>query len=373
MRKIIIFGLPLLAIIGLGSLLNFSLSIAPAVDYGKSRNVPNFTLSNPIPMFAYYYIWFEPTSWNRAKTDFPLLGRYESDDSEIMRQHVRWAKAAGIKGFIVSWKSTDNLNHRLEELISISEEEDFKLLIMYQGLDFERNPLPVEIIASDLDLFIQKFAGSTVFNLFERPVVIISGTWEFSPQEIGELTDFRRRDLVILASERNLEGYTRLASLVDGNAYYWSSVNPQTFPDYEKKLVDLGEAVHQNGGIWIPPAAPGFDARLIGGKTIVERYSGDTFRIELATAVASSPDVLGLISWNEFSENTHIEPSINHGSKYLDILSEINHLPLPQIGEFDSSEPAGFFENILPNPRFIAIGGLSMLIIAGVWVIARRK
>ena len=31
----------------------------------------------------------------------------------------------------------------------------------------------------------------------------------------------------------------------------------------------------------------------------------------------SSPDVLGLISWNEFSENTHVEPSEQFGDRYV--------------------------------------------------------
>ena len=34
----------------------------------------------PDPLFAYYYIWFNADSWNRAKIDYPLLGRYSSDD-----------------------------------------------------------------------------------------------------------------------------------------------------------------------------------------------------------------------------------------------------------------------------------------------------
>ena len=52
------------------------------------------------PLLAYYYIWFDPSSWNRAKTDYPSLGRYSSDDERIMLQHIKWAKAAGIDGFI---------------------------------------------------------------------------------------------------------------------------------------------------------------------------------------------------------------------------------------------------------------------------------
>jgi hypothetical protein len=329
--------------------------------------------SNPTPTLAYYYIWYDSTSWNRAKTDYPLLGRYSSDDRSVMRQHILWAKAAGIDGFIVSWKSTDVLNRRLEQLIDVAEEENFKLVVIYQGLDFNRDPLPVDKIASDLDLFIQRYAGRKPFALFAKPLVIWSGTWKFTPEEIAQVTKGRRKDLFILASERNLEGYKRLADLVDGDAYYWSSVNPETFPGYQDKLSSMSEAVHQNGGLWIPPAAPGFDAKLVGGTSLVERNNGDTFRTQINTAMKSSPDALGIISWNEFSENSQIEPSEAFGSKYLDILSEINHLPPPSIGEFDSSEPAIIYPDVPSGYRVAALGALAVVILSGFVVVARRR
>jgi Glycosyl hydrolase family 99 len=327
---------------------------------------------NPIPTLAYYYIWFDSSSWNRAKIDYPLLGRYSSDDISVMRQQILWAKAAGIDGFIVSWKSTDTLNRRLEQLVQVAEQENFKLAVIYEGLDFNRNPLPVQTIAADLDYFIQHFAGQTPFDLLAKPLVIWSGTWKFTPQEIAQVTQGRRSSLLILASERNVAGYQQLSGLVDGDAYYWSSVNPNTFPGYQDKLSQMGQAVHNDGGIWIPPAAPGFDATAIGGTTTVARSNGATFRTQINTAMASSPDALGIISWNEFSENSYIEPSQNYGFTYLNILSSINHLPQVSMEQFDSSEPAATFPDLLPFSRVIALGGISILILAGVVVIVRR-
>lgn len=329
--------------------------------------------SDPIPKLAYYYIWFDSTSWQRAKIDYPLLGNYTSDDRTVMRQHIRWAKAAGITGFIVSWKSTAVLNRRLDQLTDLAEEENFKLVVIYQGLDFERNPLPIEKIAEDLDFFIANFAGRSAYAIFAKPLVIWSGTWKFTARDIEQVVKDRRKSLLILASERNEEGYLRLANFVDGDAYYWASVNPDTFKGYQGKLSNMGKAVHQHGGIWIPSASPGFDARLVGGTSKVERKGGDTFRVEINTALASSPDALGIISWNEFSENTHIEPSNNFNSLYLEILSEINHLPLPVIGEFDSSEPVGEFSEPLSRSRTIALGGITFIMITSFFIIARRR
>src|SRR5437868_15264307 len=63
-----------------------------------------------VPVFAYYYIWFDTSSWARAKIDLPAVGRYSSDDATVMRKHIEWAKQVGITGFLVSWKDTPILD-----------------------------------------------------------------------------------------------------------------------------------------------------------------------------------------------------------------------------------------------------------------------
>ena len=294
----------------------------------------------PDPLFAYYYIWFNASSWERAKTDYPMLGRYSSDDREVMLRHVKWAKRAGIDGFIVSWKSTPVLDRRLARLAEIAAAERFRLLVIYQGLDFEREPLPAARVARDLDRFVERHGHRWVFRRFGKPLVIWSGTWRFTRAQIAGVTSSRRGRLLILASERNEDDYGRVADLVDGDAYYWGSVNPATFPGYPEKLAGMGEAVHARGGIWIAPAAPGFDARLVGGTEVVRRAGGATLRTQFDAATASSPDAVGLISWNEFSENTHVEPSRRHGSHYLRVVGDVRGARLPRAREFDSSEPA---------------------------------
>ena len=327
--------------------------------------------SNPIPVLSYYYIWFDTQSWDRAKTDYPLLGRYSSSNEEVMRQHIQWAKEAGITGFIVSWKSTNKLNERLEKLIRVAGEEDFKLAIIYQGLDFQRNPLPAEQVDADLSYFIEHFSEEQVFSLYEKPLVIWSGTWEFSREEVENVVLGKREHILILASERNVDGYMRLADQVDGNAYYWSSVNPDTFPGYFEKLTAMSDAIHANGGLWIAPAAPGFDARLIGGTTVVDRKDGETLRIQFNAAMQSSPDAIGLISWNEFSENSHIEPSELYDDRYLKVLARMGDAPAPVVNDFDSSDPSDTLATFGAD-RVIALGLLGLLVIVGLFVMIRR-
>lgn len=343
--------------------------LLPACSPASSKTVG--AVSDPVPVLSYYYIWFDTQSWDRAKTDYPLLGRYSSNNSDVMRQHIQWAKDAGITGFIVSWKSTDKLNRRLEQLIKVADEENFKLAIIYQGLDFQRDPLPVAQVDADLSYFIEHYADDPAFSLYEKPLVIWSGTWEYSRADVQNVVLGKRDQILILASEKNVDGYSRIADLVDGDAYYWSSVNPDTFPNYADKLAGMSQAVHANGGLWIAPASPGFDARLIGGTTVVDRKDGQTLQTQFNTALQSSPDAIGLISWNEFSENSQIEPSENYGHRYLDVLAKIRHAPGPVVSDFDSSEPGNTVEKIGLD-RVVALSSLGLLVLVGLFIIVRR-
>lgn len=320
-------------------------------------------------VLAHYYIWFDRSSWSRAKVDLPLAGRYSSDDADVVRRQVREAKAAGISGFMVSWKSTPTLDARLRTLVRISEEESFGLALTYQGLTFDRVNLPPARVGADLDTFIADFAGSPAFDLFDRPLVALTGTPGLTVDQVRSITAPRRDRLLILATDKNVASYERIAAEVDGLLYYWSSVNPQTNPGYATKLAAMGAAVRGHGGLWVAPVAPGFDARLVGGSSQVPRRDGATLRAQWDAAMASMPDAIGIISWNEFSENTQIEPSQKYGADYLRIVTSLIAARAPA-APGDSDSPGG-----QGAPwRAVGVGATLVLLLAGAtWLGARRR
>ena len=326
-----------------------------------------------VPTLAYYYQWFTTSSWARAKVDYPMAGRYSSDDVSVMRRQVAQAKAAGIDGFIVSWKDSPVNNRRLEDLVTVARAAHFKLAVIYQGLNFSRDPLPVARVAADMAFFQREYAHDPVFDIFAKPLLIWSGTWRFSAADVEQVTRPLRASLLVLATEKSPGGYERVARSFDGDAYYWSSVNPQRNAGYQARLNAMSATVHRSGGLWLAPFAPGFDARLVGGTQEVLRRGGDTLRREYAAALASSPDALGLISWNEFSEITHVEPSQTYGDTYLTVLSRlltsggVTVSPLAA----DSSE-AGAFQGRLTGVLGV---GAFLLLVGGITVVglARRR
>jgi len=323
----------------------------------------------PAPILAHYYIWFNASSWDRAKIDVPAIGRYSSDEESVMREQVRLAKQSGIDGFIVSWKHTPVLDARLTKLVHISEQEGFKLAITYEGLNFDRDPLPAAQVAEGLDWFADGLASSPVFDLFEKPVVIWTGTDQMTTDDLERVTAPRRGRLRLLASAKNTDDYLRVARAFDGNAYYWSSVDPGRDLGHLKKLKAMGEAVHSQHGLWWAPAAPGFDARLVGGERVIDRKDGDTLRVELAAAAQSSPNAIAIISWNEFSENTHIEPSQRYGTTALKVLRDLAGAKAPDSLDFESDNNTG--------PRsvknFVPLVGFAALLLGSIYFIYRHN
>jgi hypothetical protein len=104
-------------------------------------------------------------------------------------------------------------------------------------------------------------------------------------------------------------------------------------------LNQLAAAVHATGGLWLAPAAVGFDARLNGGTSTVDRRNGATLTKAWDDAAATNPDGIALISWNEFTENTYVEPSRDTGTRYLQVLALLTGAP----------GPAGSTPSLLPQ------------------------
>jgi hypothetical protein len=335
-----------------------------------SRQAP--AASTAIPLFAYYYIWFSRSSWSRAKKDLPQIGGYSSSDPAALQHQIRQAKSAGITGFIVSWKDTPLNDMRLRLMMIAAAEQHFKLAMIYQGLDFYRHPLPVSKVAADFVKFRDEFASSSVFFRVDgKPLTIWGGTWAFSYDQVAQVTRAVRPSMLVLCTEKNVAGFTRLASITDGDAYYWSSVNPGTQTGYQAKLDQMSQAVHHDGKYWIAPFAPGFDARMVGGQHIVPRNNGQTLRAEYAAAAGSSPNMLGLISWNEFSENSYVEPSDHYGYQSLDVLRQLRGTAASPPASLTGSP--GPTLSPWPNVLRLAAFVLMLVVAVGLLSYARRR
>lgn len=322
-------------------------------------------ISQGIPVYAYFYQWYSTTSWQRAKQDYPLAGRYSSDDARVLRNQVKAARAAGIDGFLTSWKSTPTLNRRLQLLIDVSRTEAFDLGIVYEALDFQRNPLPIATVRADLVLLASHYAQN-LQSQFDKPIVVWTGIDQYSTADVASVAQALNGRVLLLASAKNVKEYERVAASVAGDAYYWSSADPRS-STVEPKLADLSRAVHAHGGLWLAPAAPGYDGRLLGGHRVIDRRGGETLKQSFHHALNSAPDAVGVISWNEWSENTYIEPSERFKDRELVVLRSLLAPTLPGGPGQDSSDDTG------KSPWTGARAAIALVLLCAISVFALSK
>ena len=61
-------------------------------------------MARKLKIYAYYYPWYtgyEDEKWEPCEEYAPLIGKYDSGDPEVIRQHIEWAIEYGIDGFLM--------------------------------------------------------------------------------------------------------------------------------------------------------------------------------------------------------------------------------------------------------------------------------
>ena len=296
----------------------------PCLPVSASASPPAVSAA---PVFAYYYMWMQGSYWSTNKLDHPVEpfpGHYNSADPAVIKWQIEQAKAAGITGFIVSWKNNATYQQILPEVESAANQANFKLAMEYETLGASKQTLPVSEVSADFKYFVANYASNPAwYRANGKPLTMIDDSNFYPTSQLAAITGPVRSSLAVLQDVSTASLYNKYAAYTDGDAYYWSSDNPAANPHAAADLEALGAAVHAAHGIWIAPFAPGYNSTLIGGHVVVPRDNGATLRTEYAIAAASSPDILGLISWNEWTENTYVEPSVSYGFTDINVLSSL--------------------------------------------------
>ena len=120
----------------------------------------------------------------------------------------------------------------------------------------------------------------------------------------------------------------RDAPYLDASSYYWSSQNPYQNQSSGQQVLSLASQVRASGSHWFAPFIAGYDKLLVGG-TCIPRNGTETLDRVWALNAASHPDAWFGISWNEFVENTYLEPTVRYGTTYLDALRRLIFAPSP--------------------------------------------
>ena len=341
-----------------------------AVIQGKA---PAPATSSKPRVFAYYYLWWSLNHWKAslgsayATTASPLplpaqlnatgcnpkslyAGNiltdvpqklYSQDDPGFIEADVRQAAAAGLTGFAVNWAGsgspTQTVNsspysRRLQVMVDAvhkvnAEGTPFKLWLSYKA---SASVLAQSQIDADLGYFLSKYGSDPAFERVQspKPTMIWQGSRKYPTSTLQAISAKYRSKLRILGDETTWS--PSRAPYMDGDAYYWSSQNPYSNPQSFQQLVALAASVRASGTnpdgsrkVWVAPFTPGYDKQLAGGNSCVPRYGGRTLKTLFDGNAATHPDDFGLISWNEITEGSYIDPMTRYGSQDLTMLQSV--------------------------------------------------
>jgi hypothetical protein len=352
------------------------LGLAAALTTGSPnhRAAATTTASTAKPrVFAYYYLWWSADHWRsslgphypttanpmplpatlaangcnpkskytgNSLTDVPAH-IYSQDDPGFIEADVRQAASFGLTGFIVNWIGTGSASQsvtsnpysrRLQTLVDAVHKVNaqgipFKLWLSYKS---SASSVSQSAMDNDLKYFIAHYGSDPAFDRVQsaKPTVIWQGSRKYPLARLQHESATFRSKLRLIGDESSWSGSR--APYLDGDAYYWSSQDPWANPQSFGQLANLANAVRASvknldgsRKVWVAPFAPGFDKQLAGGSACVPRNGGKTIRALFSGNATTHPDDFGLISWNEITEGSYVDPMTRYGSQDLAALKPL--------------------------------------------------
>ena len=309
----------------------------------------------PVPkhVLAFYYGWYgNPQVSGRwlhwkdvdvvkkqigSSTHYPVLGAYDSHDPQVVEQHCREAREAGLTGFIASWWAINDFHDQgLPLLLDTAHKHGLKVTVYYETVKPRGAPVPagaVKDVLYLLDRYAKHPAWLTVSN---RPVIFVYG------RAVNEIKLAGWQDVIAEVNQKFAAGAmfigdqitAKAAQVFDGIHTYnitgrTKGMSVEELRAWARK--SYPEAVQTAGNkISCITVIPGYDDSRLADRPaprpITDRHDGKTYRVIWEEAVAARPNWILITSWNEWHEGSEIEPSAENGDRELKTTKEYSRI-----------------------------------------------
>jgi hypothetical protein len=330
---------------------------------------------------VYYYPWyggnFHGGNYMREHLrppQPPSLGEYDDRAPEVIAQHLQWSRAANVSLWVSSWWGPGRRedNTLLQHILPHAELGKMQIGLFYETSGRIPGFDDVSNVSSDLaHMAANYFAHPNYLRIDGRPVLFVYLTRVLSRNGmLDEVVTLMRsaataagHDLYIVGDQvfgqpTNSSALALLDAVTNYDVYgsmgakgYAGQPAVDAYYVAQAKWQVLANAA---GAAFIPAATPGFNDKgvrdghpAVSRRLTQESEHGTLFRAMLQQAVTYAESATGhmllVTSWNEWHEDTQIEPVIEsapttsddgggaysegldyegYGERYLDILRE---------------------------------------------------
>lgn len=333
-------------------------------DATVSNHVWNIPTEYPI-LAAHYMPWFSNPitaqsgskhwshwSWKDSKIDrdpesrksdglrdiasiqYPLIGPYSSDSPHVIRYHMKTAKAVGIDALFIIWygpgSDTDKV---VPMLLDEAEAQGLKIAICYEEklnwAPYRKPESREEIVATatdDLNYVIDQYSYHPAYlKRGGKPFIYQFNYWgedDMGPRSI--LPDewsaiFQALDKPVVYARQNLSPQHH--PNIDGAYLWWTTDESyiKDFASFSRHMIDEGQLE-----FFMSMVSPGFDDSGVNGwgegSRVTPREGLSLLKDTFDRAWEHDPEVIQIVTWNDFNEGTVLEPTLENGFQYLDAL-----------------------------------------------------
>lgn len=328
---------------------------------------------------AHYYPWYGAPAhswrggeWSLESPSTPVLGNYHSTEAAVIEQHIDWCRAAGISWLNVSWwgKGSHEDERLKNTILDHPRADELKWSILYETpgqfgegtIDMDAEPNRRRF-REDLEyLDGTYFDRDSYKRIDERPVLYIwiahalQGDVVTAYENAVDAAGVRPYLIVDLpeTSPLNAHPVTAVADAV-------TTYNPYTpREDIEDVFLERMESAYRTWYLaaqyididFIPTALPGFDDTAI---THVPRDNPplepapDQYEQAARITRRFAEGPVFVTSFNEWYEDTQIEPSKEYGDAYLDITADVLATEAREPPETAGETLAFTFEQSVPE------------------------
>ncbi len=288
----------------------------------------------PHLVLAELYPWYSLDTWRDPELADRPATPYSSDNQADVNRQASEAHSAGIDAFVVSWQgpSVEWNDHRMRMVLDATAHADMQAAVFIESyyVNATSDPsLPADpgMMTTWIEDAVDAYGTDPAYlRLDNRPVIFV---YTASRLDEGQWRDVLAnvratgRDPIVIGDFF----HSRLINAFDGEYQYINvSKSPADLLDmYRTETLRVRTFNLLTPGdrrrLWVASVCPGYDDRRISSRAtheFVDRANGSTYDTQWRTAVTTAADWVIITTWNEFFENTHIEPSATYGTAYLD-------------------------------------------------------
>ena len=316
--------------------------------------------AGPLTIAAYYYPWYSASGdgWDPGflrdklvSPQLPALGEYDSRDPAVIAQHYAWAHTYGVDAFFCSWAGPGSYTDVTvrDHLVPSPARGPTQVALLYESVErlgigpearIQLDAAKIARLVSDFDYIARTYFGDPgYYRIDGRPVVVLYASRIYRGPVAAAIHAIRQSVVAATGVDPYLIGdevdwdtspdpaRIRLYDAITGYTAY-SRTQDAGWPNQTQFLQAVGRRVAAyhavaaaEGVAFVPDALPGFNdrgVRLGQDHHVLPRRLGPTagasslFTESLDAAGPFVDPSLGLLtvtSWNEWQEDTQIEPT----------------------------------------------------------------